>query len=176
MPSYLYRVARADGTTIEGRAEGEDEQTVRTELEKQGLLVFHLRSLDAWGMWPALVGSGLKGKRGIPLQEFLVFNQEFLTLVKAGLPILKIWDLLIERARRPTFQAVLRAARQDIRGGTAVSEALARHPLYFPELYIASLKAGEQAGNPPGVLQRHFGHLQLVLGLRPEMAEAVVHP
>src|SRR2546426_8715681 len=76
MPSYLYRVARADGTTIEGRAEGEDEQTVRTELEKQGLLVFHLRSLDAWGMWPALVGSGLKGKRGIPLQEFLVFNQE----------------------------------------------------------------------------------------------------
>src|SRR2546422_5259666 len=114
MPSYLYRMARADGTTIEGRAEGEDEQTVRTELEKQGLLVFHLRSLDAWGMWPALVGSGLKGKRGIPLQEFLVFNQEFLALVKAGLPILKIWDLLIERARRPAFQAVLRAARQDI--------------------------------------------------------------
>src|SRR3989442_12125299 len=149
MPSYLYRVARADGTTIEGRAEGEDEQTVRTELEKQGLLVFHLRSLDAWGMWPALVGSGLKGKRGIPLQEFLVFNQEFLALVKAGLPILKIWDLLIERARRPAFQAVLRAARQDIRGGTAVSGALTRHPPFFPGFFISSPKTREQAWNLP---------------------------
>src|SRR3989442_11140039 len=144
MPSYLYRVARADGTTIEGRAEGEDEQTVRTELEKQGLLVFHLRSLDAWGMWPALVGSGLKGKRGIPLQEFLVFNQEFLALVKAGLPILKIWDLLIERARRPAFQVVLRAARQDIRGGAAPSGAPTPPPLFFPELYISSLKTRRQ--------------------------------
>ena len=176
MPSYLYRVARADGTTIEGRAEGEDEQTVRTELEKQGLLVFHLRSLDAWGMWPALVGSGLKGKRGIPLQEFLVFNQEFLALVKAGLPILKIWDLLIERARRPAFQAVLRAARQDIRGGTAVSEALTRHPLFFPELYIASLKAGEQAGNLPEVLQRYIAYLKLVMGLRQKMTKALAYP
>src|SRR2546428_6579137 len=158
MPSYLYRVARADGTTIEGRAEGEDEQTVRTELEKQGLLVFHLRSLDAWGMWPALVGSGLKGKRGIPLQEFLVFNQEFLALVNAGLPILKIWDLLIERARRPAFQAVLRAARQDIRGGTAVSEAPPRPPLFFPEVFNCPPKAGGQGGEPPGVVQRHFGY------------------
>src|SRR2546428_9377786 len=165
MPSYFYRVARADGTTIEGRAEGEDEQTVRAELEEQGLLVFHLRSLDAWGMWPALVGSGLKGKRGIPLQEFLVFNQEFLALVKAGLPILKIWDLLIERARRPAFQAVLRAARQDIRGGTAVSEALTRHPLFFPEAYIASLKAGEPAGDTPGVPEAHLAYLTLEVGL-----------
>src|SRR3989442_12932463 len=131
MPSYLYRVARADGTTIEGRAEGEDEQTVRTELEKQGLLVFHLRSLDAWGMWPALVGSGLKGKRGIPLQEFLVFNQEFLALVKGGLPILKIWDLLIERASRPPVHPVLRAAHHHIRGGPLPSGVLAPHPLFF---------------------------------------------
>src|SRR5881397_4335671 len=124
MPSYLYRVARADGTTIEGRAEGEDEQAVRTQLEKQGLLVFHLRSLDAWWKWPALLGSGLRGKRGIPLQEFLVFNQEFLALVKAGLPILKVWDLLIERTRRPAFQAALRAVRQEIRGGASLSAAL----------------------------------------------------
>src|SRR5712691_10301895 len=151
MPSYLYRVARADGTTIEGRAEGEDEQTVRTELEKQGLLVFHLRSLDAWGKWPALVGSGLRVKRGIPLQEFLVFNQEFLALVKAGLPILKVWDLLIERTRRPAFQAALRTVRQDIRGGASMGDALSRHSVFFPDLYVASVRAGEQTGNLPEV-------------------------
>src|SRR5436309_15176495 len=176
MPSYLYRVARADGTTLEGRADGEDEQAVRTQLEKQGFLVFHLRALQAWGAWPAFVRSGLKGKRGIPLQEFLVFNHKFPALVKAALPILRIFDLLIERARRPAFQAVLRAARQDIRGGTAVSEALARHPLFFPELYIASLKAGEQAGNLPEVLQRYIAYLKLVMGLRQKVTKALAYP
>src|SRR5437867_10250185 len=97
-------------------------------------------------------------------------------LVKAGLPILRIFDLLIERARRPAFQAVLRAARQDIRGGTAVSEALALHPLFFPELYIASLKAGEQAGNLPEVLQRYIAYLKLVMGLRQKMTKALAYP
>ena len=176
MPSYLYRVARADGTTLEGRADGEDEQAVRTQLEKQGFLIFHLRALNAWGAWPAFVRSGLKGKRGLPLLEFLVFNQELLALVKAGLPILRIFDLLIERARRPAFQAVLRAARQDIRGGTAVSEALERHPVFFPELYIASLKAGEQAGNLPEVLQRYIAYLKLMMGLRQKMTKALAYP
>src|SRR5216117_357370 len=145
MPSYLYRAARADGTTLEGQAEGEDEQAVRAELEKQGFLVFRLRPL---GAWPALLGSGLWGrKRGIPLQEFLVFNQELLALVKAGLPILRIFDLLIERARRPAFQAVLRAARQDIRGGTAVSDARARPPLFPGTLH--RLAEGRRTGREP---------------------------
>src|SRR5207237_1735771 len=139
----------ASGATREGQAEGDAEQAVRAELERQGFLVCRLRPL---GAWPVLLGAGQWGrKRGIPLQEFLVFNQELLALVKAGLPILRIFDLLIERARRPAFQAVLRAVRQDIRGGTAMSDALARHPLFFPELYIASLKAGEQAVNLPEV-------------------------
>src|SRR5438132_1667078 len=174
MPSYLYRAARADGTTLEGQAEGEDEQAVRAELERQGFLVFRLRPL---GAWPALMGSRLWGrKRGIPLQEFLVFNQELLALVKAGLPILRIFDLLIERARRPAFQAVLRAVRQDIRGGTAMSDALARHPLFFPDLYIASLKAGEQAGNLPEVLQRYIVYLKLIMGLRQKMTKALAYP
>jgi type IV pilus assembly protein PilC len=174
MPSYLYRAARADGTTLEGQAEGEDEQAVRAELEKKGFLVFRLRPL---GAWPVFMGSGLWGrKRGIPLQEFLVFNQELLALVKAGLPILRIFDLLIERARRPAFQAVLRAVRQDIRGGTAMSDALARHPLFFPELYIASLKAGEQAGNLPEVLQRYIAYLKLIMGLRQKMTKALAYP
>jgi type IV pilus assembly protein PilC len=174
MPSYLYRAARADGTTLEGHAEGEDEQAVRADLERQGFLVFRLRPV---GGWPALMGSWLGGrKRGLPLQEFLVFNQELVALVKAGLPILRIFDLLIERARRPAFQAVLRAARQDIRGGTAMSEALARHPLFFPELYIASLKAGEQAGNLPEVLQRYIAYLKLIMGLRQKMTKALAYP
>src|SRR5206468_12330964 len=174
MPSYLYRAARADGTTLEGQAEGEDEQAVRAELENQGFLVFRLRPL---GAWPAILGSGLWGrKRGIPLQEFLVFNQELLALVKAGLPVLRVWDLLIERASHSGFQQALRTVRQDIRGGASASEALAKHPIHFSELYIATVKAGEQSGNLAEVLQRFIAYLKLMIGLRQKVSKALAYP
>lgn len=173
MPSYQYRVARADGTTLEGRAEGEDERAVRAQLEGQGFLIFRLRRL---GSVPGFLGAKLWERGTVTPQEFLVFNQELLALLKAGLPILKVWDLLIDRTRRPAFQAVLRAVRQDIRGGASLSDALKRHPGYFPELFTASVRAGEQAGNLPEVLQRYIAYLKLMIGLRQKMTKAIAYP
>jgi type IV pilus assembly protein PilC len=112
----------------------------------------------------------------LPLSEVLVFNQELLALVKAGLPILRVWDLLIERAKHSGFQEALRSVRQDIRGGASASEALAKHPAYFPELYIASIKAGEQSGNLPEVLKRFITYLKLMIGLRQKLAKALAYP
>jgi type IV pilus assembly protein PilC len=173
MPSYQYRVARADGTTLEGRAEGEDERAVRAQLEGQGFLIFRLRRL---GSLPGFLGSRPWERGSVSPQEILVFNQELLALLKAGLPILKVWDLLIDRTRRPVFQTVLRAVRQDIRGGACLSDALKCHPEYFSELYTASVKAGEQAGNLPEVLQRYIAYLKLMIGLRQKMTKAIAYP
>lgn len=173
MPAFSYRAARVDGTTQEGLAEAEDEQTVRTQLERQGFLVFRVQRR---GAWPAFLNAGLSGRRTIPLPEFLVFNQEFLALIKAGLPILKVWDLLIERTRRLPFQAALRTVRQDIRGGASMAEALSRHSVFFPDLYVASVMAGEQAGNLPEVLQRYIAYLKLIISLRQKMMKALAYP
>ena len=112
----------------------------------------------------------------LPLGQFLVFNQELLALVKSGLPILRIWDLLIERAGHAGFQRTLRDVREDIRGGASASEALAKHPVYFPELYVATVKAGEQSGNLPEVLQRYVAYLKLMVGLRQKVKKALSYP
>jgi type IV pilus assembly protein PilC len=173
MPAFAYRVARPDGTTLEGRAEGNDEQAVRSQLEGEGLLVFRLRRL---GALPSFLDAGWWTRRTLPLQEFLIFNQEFLALLKAGLPILKVWDLLIERTRRPAFQGALRTVRQDVRGGASLAEALSRHSSQFPDLYIASVRAGEQSGNLPEVLQRYIAYLKLIIGLRQKMMKALSYP
>lgn len=173
MPIFLYRVARADGTTVDGQADGADEQAVRAQLEGQGFLVFHLRRQ---GGWLFSLDARLWVRQSVPVQEFLVFNQEFLALIKAGLPILKVWDLLIERTRRPAFQDVLRAVRQDVRGGASMADALSRHSAYFPDLYIASVRAGEQSGNLPEVLQRYIAYLKLIIGLRQKMMKALAYP
>ena len=71
-----------------------------------------------------------------------MFNQELLALIKAGLPVLRVWDLLIDRTQRASFREALKAVRQDIRGGASASEALGKHSAYFSDLYLATIRAG----------------------------------
>ena len=173
MAIFTYRVARSDGAVVNGQIEGEEEAAIRGKLESQGLLVFSLQQRSG-------AVSGRPGSRRswgtLSLGEFLIFNQEFLALVKSGLPVLRVWELLIERAQHAGFQQALRDVRQDIRGGTASSDALAKHPAYFSELYIATVKAGEQSGNLPEVLQRYIGYLKLMMGLRQKVTKALSYP
>ncbi|MEK6532529.1 MAG: type II secretion system F family protein, partial [Nitrospirota bacterium] len=173
MAIFTYRVARSDGSIVDGQIEGVEEAAVRGKLEAQGLLVFTLHQRRGVASGHA-ASSRSWGK--LPLGEFLIFNQEFLALVKSGLPVLRVWDLLIERAQHTGFQQALRDVRQDIRGGMASSDALAKHPTYFPELYIATVKAGEQSGNLPEVLQRYIGYLKLMMALRQKVTKALSYP
>ncbi len=173
MAIFTYRVARSDGSIVDGQIEGVEEAAVRGKLEAQGLLVFTLHQRRGVASGHA-ASSRSWGK--LPLGEFLIFNQEFLALVKSGLPVLRVWELLIERAQHTGFQQALRDVRQDIRGGSASSDALAKHPTYFPELHIATVKAGEQSGNLPEVLQRYIGYLKLMMALRQKVTKALSYP
>ncbi len=172
MAVFAYRVARPDGATIHGHVEGEEESLVRARLESQGLLVFHLHrhgtaTVEARKPW-------FRGR--LPLGQFLIFNQELVALVKSGLPILRVWDLLIERTGHAGFQQALREVKEDIRGGASASDALGKHASYFPELYVATVRAGEQSGNLPDVLQRYVTYLKLMMALRQKVTKAISYP
>lgn len=173
MAVFTYRVARSDGSTINGHIEGDEESVVRAKLEAQGLLVFTLRRR---GMGASTASSKSWSWSTLPLSEFLIFNQELLALVKSGLPVLRVWDLLIERAGHAGFQQVLRDVRENIRGGSSASDAMAKHPAYFPDLYIATIKTGEHSGNLADVLHRYVGYLKLMIGLRQKVMKAVSYP
>lgn len=172
MPQFRYRAARPDGTLVEDRVEGESELAVRTHLEGQGLLIFNLDGPRS-GIW--VFGKRTLGGR-LSLREFLVFNQEFLALVKSGLPILKTFDLLAERAVHPGFQTALHGVRTEIHGGASISEAMARYPAHFSDLYRASLRSGEQTGNLADVLKRYIAYVKLVIGVREKVVKALAYP
>ncbi len=171
MPQFHYRAARPDGTIIEMDAEGETPRTIRSQLESQGLLV-----LDLSGKENTTFTTFFTRQRTLSLRDFLVFNQELLALVKAGLPVLRCFDLLTDRTGQGGFQQALLSVRESIRGGSSISEAMATYPNYFPELYQASLRAGEQAGNLPEVLQRYISYLKLMIGVREKVAKATIYP
>lgn len=172
MPTFHYRAAQADGTIIEGSSVGDTDAAVRTQLETQGLYVL---SLEGRGSGAAASLSITK-KGGLTLREFLVFNQQFLALVKSGLAILKTFDVLTDRATHPGFQKALQQVREKIRGGSSISEAMTAAPTFFPDLYRATVQSGEHTGNLVEVLQRYISYLKLLIGVREKVVRALAYP
>jgi type IV pilus assembly protein PilC len=172
MPTFHYKAARPNGTTVEAAIDGSDERAVRGQLERDGLIVLSLRGESKTSRTPGR----FRWSGKVSLHEFLVFNQELLAMLKAGLPVLQVWDLLIERAEQPHFQETLRMVREDIRGGSAVSDAMSRHPKIFSDLYVATIRAGEQSGNLPTVLQRYVHYLKLMISLKQKVTKALAYP
>ena len=113
--------------------------------------------------------------RSIRDNDFLIFNQQFNTLIKAGLPILKALDLLAERAAAPALRPILADVRQRVREGALLSEALAAQGS-FPPVYITVITAGERSGNLTGVLEQYIAYLRVSTGFRSRLVTALIYP
>jgi type IV pilus assembly protein PilC len=105
-----------------------------------------------------------------------VFNQELLALVRAGLPIIVVLDLLRERNQNPRLRAILESVREDVKAGAALSTAMGKHPAVFGPLYAASLHAGEQSGNFTDALTRFVEYQKRILALRQRLRAALTYP
>lgn len=145
---------------------------VRSSLERQGFLVLEVARRDGS---PAVSLKLSSARKKIKSQEFLIFNCELLAMLKAGLPVLQIFDLLIEQVGAGALHDSLVAVRQDIRGGSAAADAFAKYPGFFSGLYAASVRAGEQSGNLTGVLARYISYLKLMIELRQKVMKALAY-
>jgi type IV pilus assembly protein PilC len=163
----------ADGTVLEERLLADDAADAKSQLERRGVVVFAVRPADSFKALSA-EWSGLS--RRLSPQEFLVFNQELLVLIKAGLPILRALDLLAARSGHAAFRGVLTDVRERVRGGSALADALASHPRHFSELYVASLRAGERSGNVVEMLVRYQSFMKRMLAVRKKIISALSYP
>ena len=172
---YRCRLGTAGGEIIEGVYAADSEAGLRREFEEKGLLVLGIQG----GGRRALGGvhlPALPRRRKIPSREFLVFNQELATLLKAGMPLVQSLDILRQRITNPTFKVVLDDVFQRVRAGSALSEAFEAHAGLFPGVYTASLLAGEKSGNLEQVLRRYVSYVKVVSGVRRKTISALVYP
>lgn len=171
---FVCRVGTPDGRVTEEVLPGADEGAVRSELERRGFHVFEIR---ARGVGRALALPGLRRRRGkVSTERFLLFNQELAALLGAGLPLLQVLDLMLERVKEPTFRAALADVRQRVESGIELSAAFAAQGDLFPRLYPSSLMAGERTGDLEVVIRRFVRYLKLVLDARKRMVSALVYP
>ncbi len=165
MPLFTYKAVREDGTSFVDEAMATDAEELRRDLEGRGYLVLSLGKKK----------TGLRGGRS-SAKDFLLFNQEFSTLVKAGLPILQCLEILQKRMEKPDFRAALESVIHDIKGGAALSDAMARHPAYFPPLYTATVKAGEKSGALVDVLLRYITYQKKMIAVMTKLKMALAYP
>lgn len=174
---FRARVGTATGEVIEATYVADNEARLRTELEEKGLHLLRLDRLDGIGglRVPGL-SLGSRAARGrIKTPEFLVFNQELATLLKAGMPLVQSLDILRQRVPNPAFKVVLDDVFERVRGGSSLSEAFEAQ-VVFPGVYVASLMAGEKSGSLELVIRRYVHHVRVVSAVKKKTVSALIYP
>ena len=166
------RLGTETGDVIEGVRVAENEAALRQELEARGLYVLALRRRGSFG-WS---GFSRPPRRRIRTREFLVFNQELATLLRAGLPLVQSLDILRQRTDDPAFKVILNDVHDRVRAGAALSEAFDAQGDVVPGVYTASLLAGEKSGGLEEVIRRYVDYVKVVAALRRKTLSALIYP
>ena len=169
---FRCRLASPNGEIVEGVYVADNEARLRHALEEKGLFVLSLHPKHAI----AGVSLQLPQRKGINTREFLVFNQELATLLKAGMPLVQSLELLKRRVTAPAFRRVLDDVHEKVRSGTALSDAFDAHQGLFPRVYTASLLAGERSGNLDAMLRRYVEYTKIIATVKRKTVSALVYP
>src|SRR5438874_5793530 len=169
---FRCRLASPNGEIVEGVYVADNEARLRHELEEKGLYVLSLQPKGS------IAGLALRlpQRHSVATNEFLVFNQELATLLKAGMPLVQSLDLLRRRVASQTFRTVLDDVYERVRSGTALSDAFAAHGDLFPRVYTASLLAGERSGSLDTVLRRYVEYTKIIATVKRKTVSALVYP
>lgn len=166
---FRIKVGWPDGRVAEEAVQATDAAAARLEAERRGGHVFEVRR-------EALSLRARRRKGRVKMRDFLIFNQELIALLKAGLPVVHSLELLLERQESPTLRRVLADVRDRVNSGAAISDAFAEQGDLFPRLYWTSLKAGEKSGEIESVLRRYVKYQRTVMGLARKVISTLVYP
>ncbi len=172
MAEWTLKYADARGAIHQQVAEAGSERELRDRFSQQGFLIYSIKPrIEGKGIGGTLRPSGKK----INVEKFLIFNQQFVTLIRAGLPILKALDLLADRLTDPKLSKYINGVREEIRNGALLSDAFARQGV-FPPIYVTSVLAGERSGSLGEVLERFITYQKLSLSVRKKLLVSLMYP
>src|SRR5580704_12568059 len=170
MAEFVVKIADDRGRVQQHVEHGYSEAEVRDRFSSQGYLVY-------WVKPQGLLSGGvpLRRRRKLKQDTFLVFNQQFLTLIRAGLPILNSLELLIERQKDAQLKQILENVRDRVKGGELLSDSFAAQGI-VPKIYTTTLMAGEKSGNIDEVLTRYISFQRLAMTFRKKLFVSLIYP
>lgn len=170
MAQFVLKYADARGHIHQQVEDARSEHELRDKFSQQGFLIYSIKAK----------GLGQLGARGgkptkLNTEKFLIFNQQFVTLIKAGLPILKSLDLLADRLTDAKLRPIIDAIRTEVKNGSLLSEAFQKQHV-FPPMYVTSVMAGEKSGSLTEVLERYVTYQRLALAVRKKLLVSLIYP
>lgn len=173
MSEYICRYADLQGKIHDEVESAHSVEELRERLSSRGVMIYSIRRKHSAGEL------GLEDLhppgRGINLEQFLIFNQQFVTLIRAGLPIPKSLDLLAGNIKNRKLRAHLEQIREDVKTGTPLSEAFLNRGV-FPPIYTTSLMAGEKSGSLSEVIERYVTYQKVALSVRRKIIVSLIYP
>lgn len=171
MPVFLWEGTTKKGEVKKGEMEAADELAVRTLLRRQGFKSMEVRKKpkDLEEYLPFLQG-------GVKEKEVVVFCRIFATMISAGLPLIQCLGLLADQEQNKAFSRIIRTVKEDIEGGTSLTDALKKHPKVFDDLFTNLIAAGEAGGILDLVLGRLSNYLEKAMKLKAQVKSAMTYP
>ena len=170
MGEFVCRVADGNGRVFSHVEAAGTLAEARQKLVDRGLFVYSVKSRTG-----VLSGMGRQSGRAVGGTDFLILNQQFNTLIKAGLPILRALDLLADRASSPKLRPVISQIRDRVREGKSLSESVAEAGV-FSKVYSTAILAGEKSGNLSGVLDYYIAYQKVSTGVRKKILATLMYP
>jgi type IV pilus assembly protein PilC len=170
MAEFVVKIADDRGRVQQHVEQGYSEAEVRDRFSSQGYLVYWVKPQ---GMMAG--GLTLRKRRKLKAATWLVFNQQFLTLIRAGLPILQALELLIKRQKDAQLRSILENVRDRVKGGELLSDAFAAQGI-VPKIYTTTLMAGEKSGNIDEVLTRYINFQRMAMSFRKKLFVSLIYP
>jgi type IV pilus assembly protein PilC len=154
------------GKRLKGRSLAPDEAALRADLRRQGIAPSRIRKQST------MMQKGGKVKA----MDIAVFSRQLATMLAAGIPLVQGFEIIGAGHEKPSMQRLILDIKQDVEGGTSLHEALAKHPLYFDDLYINLVEAGEQAGALEGLLDKIASYKEKTEALKKKVTKALFYP
>ena len=183
MAEFRYEAKDASGKRQDGTLSAGNADEATSDLSKRGLTVVAVTPVggqkrEAAPSGLAAIFSGRATAKGarVKLKELVIFTRQLATMISAGIPLLECLEILCEQTENPGFKAVLEEIVLDVRSGTDMSSALAKHPRVFEDIYVNMVRAGEVSGQIDEILVRLAEYQEKTQKLRQQITSAMTYP
>src|ERR1043165_6518976 len=154
------------GNRVSGKSLAPDEGALRSELRRQGIAVSKIKKQS----------QAFKAGGKVKPEDIAIFARQLATMLAAGIPMVQAFEIVGNGNDKPAMQKLVLDIKSDVEGGTSLHEALAKHPLYFDDLFVNLVQAGEQAGALESLLDKVATYKEKTEALKKKVKKALFYP
>src|SRR6202451_1069651 len=154
------------GQRIKGRTVAQNEQALKSELRRQGVVATRIKKQS----------QAFKAGGRVKAEDIAIFSRQLATMLAAGIPLVQAFEIIGTGHDKPSMQRLVLEIKADVEGGTSLHEALAKHPLYFDDLFVNLVEAGEQAGALEGLLDKIATYKEKSEAIKKKVKKALFYP